>query len=109
VRCWTGWAAPMTRSGPAGHDRCVLRHVLAVRLRGSGLVRWPLVTWPLVVRWLHDAVVEDLLDRAGSSLGVAPARPARWSCGARMLRRVWRPSSPEDARARRSARTASTR
>ena len=88
---------------PARHDRCVLRHVLAVRLRRSGRVTW------LVVRWLHDAVVEDLLDRAESSLGVGPAGPAAWSCGVRMLRGLWRLPSPEDARARRSAHTASTR
>ncbi len=88
---------------PARHDRCVLRHVLAVRLRRSGRVTW------LVVRWLHDAAVEDLLHRAESSLGVGPARPTPWSCGVRMLPRLRRLPSPEDARARRSAHTASTR
>lgn len=44
------------------------------------------VLWPLAVRWLHDAVVEDLLDRAEATVGTGPARPARWSPWVRLLR-----------------------
>lgn len=39
--------------------RPVLRHVLQGRARGGMTVRWA-----LVIRWLHDALVEDALDRA---------------------------------------------
>ncbi len=40
------------------------------------------------MRWLHDAVVEDLFDRAERALGTGPARPARWSPWVRALRPI---------------------
>lgn len=67
----------------AGPDRTVVRHVLSARLRGVGLVGWP-----LLFRSLHDALVEDLLDRAESTLGVGPARRHRCSPWVRLVRRV---------------------
>ncbi|GAA4694793.1 hypothetical protein GCM10023215_35570 [Pseudonocardia yuanmonensis] len=66
---------------PRGRDRCVLRHELL--LRTTGAMR---VLWPLAVRPLHDAVLEDLLDTAERALGTGPARPARWSPLVRVLR-----------------------
>ncbi|MCO1659174.1 DUF2867 domain-containing protein [Pseudonocardia humida] len=76
---------------PDGGSGSVLRHVAEGRLTG------PMVLlWPLVVRWLHDAVLEDLLDRAERAAGTGPARPARWSPWVRVLRAVL----AEDARAR---------
>ncbi|MDS1269043.1 SRPBCC family protein [Lipingzhangella sp. LS1_29] len=59
----------------------VLRHTLSMRT--TGLAR---LTWPLVYRPLHDALIEDSLDRAGRALGAAPERPARWSRYVRLLR-----------------------
>ena len=56
-----------------------LRHVLEARTRGSGRL-----SWPLAFRWLHDACVEDALDRAAG----APPRPH--SVGVRLLRRLLR-------------------
>jgi hypothetical protein len=61
----------------------VLRH--EIRARTSGVMR---LAWPLVVRPLHDAVLEDLLDTAEQALGGTPARPARWSPWVRVLRRL---------------------
>ncbi len=61
----------------------VLRHVLDAQPRGAMRL---LV--PLAVRWVHDALLEDALDRAERSLGVGPARPARWSPYVRLLRRL---------------------
>ncbi|WP_433505693.1 DUF2867 domain-containing protein [Pseudonocardia halophobica] len=68
---------------PRGPGRCVLRHDL--RLRTSGAMR---LLWPLAVRPLHDAVLEDLLDTAERALDTGPARPARWSPLVRVLRRA---------------------
>ena len=68
---------------PAGASRTVLRHVL--RARPIGGMR---LLWPLVVRWVHDAVLEDLFDRAEAAVGTGPARPARWSPWVRLLRRL---------------------
>lgn len=67
---------------PAGPSRTLLRHVIEGRLTGS--VR---LLWPLVIRWLHDAVLEDLLDRAEAAVGTEPARPARWSPWVRLWQR----------------------
>ena len=60
-------------TGPKGFDgahwfeveevepgRTRLRHTLEVRLSGTARL-----TWPFVIRWLHDALLEDALDRAG--------------------------------------------
>jgi hypothetical protein len=66
----------------AGPDGTMLRHVLEGRL--SGVAR---LTWPLAIRWLHDAVLEELLDNAGRAIGAPPARPAQWSPWVRLMRR----------------------
>ena len=68
---------------PAGADRCVVQHVLQGRLVG-GMV----LAWPLAVRWAHDAVVEQLMDRVAVALGVPPGPSVHWSPGARLLRRA---------------------
>jgi hypothetical protein len=67
---------------PHARDGCsVVRHVLEGRLYGLAQLRWP-----VAVRWLHDALVEDLLDRAELEVQGSVARPARWSPWVRLLR-----------------------
>lgn len=61
-------------------DSCVLRHVISARPHGLGHL-----LWPLAVRWLHDALLEDLLDRAADSVGHPPARRAKWSPWVRIM------------------------
>lgn len=61
----------------------LLRHVLKMRTEGPALL-----TWPLMFRPMHDALIEDSLDRAERSLGREPARPNRWSARVRLLRRA---------------------
>jgi hypothetical protein len=58
-----------------------LRHTLTGR--PHGVMR---LGWPLAVRWLHDALIEDLLDNAARAAGHPPVRPARWSPWVRLLR-----------------------
>lgn len=70
-------------AGTPGH--CRLTHLIKGRARG----RMRLI-WPLVLRWLHDALLEDLLDRAELSATGTVARPARWSPAVRLLRRAAR-------------------
>lgn len=67
----------------AGPGRTVLRHVVEARM--SGRMRF---AWPVAVRWLHDALIEDLFDNAERVLGVGPTRPARWSPWVRLVRRL---------------------
>jgi hypothetical protein len=68
---------------PLAADRTLLRH--EIEARTTGRMR---LGWPLAVRWLHDAVLEDLLDRAQDAVGAPPARRARHSAWVRVLRWV---------------------
>lgn len=66
---------------PIDDDSCRLRHVLEARPLG----RMRLLL-PTVIRWLHDAVVEDLLDNTERAVTGAVARPYRYSLWVRLLR-----------------------
>jgi hypothetical protein len=57
-----------------------LRHILEMTPRGTALL-----TWPLIFRPLHDALLEDCLDNAALALNEAP-RDRRWSFIVRLLR-----------------------
>lgn len=70
---------------PAGDGTCVLRHDLVMRTHGPARI-----TWPLVFRPLHDALIEDSLDLAVRRLGSDLAAPSRWSPWVRLLRVVIR-------------------
>lgn len=73
-----GFEAEAARDG----RRTVLRHVLVMRAEGPALL-----SWPLVFRPLHDAILEDSLDRAERSLGAEPEETC-WSLRVRVLRGV---------------------
>ncbi|OLT10771.1 hypothetical protein BJF78_05365 [Pseudonocardia sp. CNS-139] len=68
------------RAGPG----TLLRHTIDGRTRGAMRLGWP-----LGVRWLHDALLEDLLDNAERATGREPGRPARWSPWVHVLTRVF--------------------
>lgn len=68
--------------GPLGDGRCLVRHEIVGR--ATGTMR---ILWPLVVRPLHDAVIEDLLDNAERVATGTVASPANWSAWVRLLRR----------------------
>jgi len=62
----------------AGSGRVCLRHVIDAQ--PTGAMR---VFWPLAVRWLHDALIEDAFD--GAELTLADAAPSR-RCYGRWVR-----------------------
>ncbi|CAM5280456.1 SRPBCC family protein [Streptomyces abikoensis] len=66
---------------PAGERGTVLRHTLAMAARGPARL-----TWPLFWRPLHDACIEDSLDRAERACTGTVVRPARWSPYVKALR-----------------------
>ncbi|MFI6154324.1 SRPBCC family protein [Kitasatospora sp. NPDC051170] len=66
---------------PADDGGAVLRHTLAMTTRGAARL-----TWPLAFRRLHDALLEDSLDRAERVCGSEPRTPANWSRYVRLLR-----------------------
>lgn len=85
------------RVEPAG-DASVLVHDLVGRASG-GMV----LAWPLAVRWLHEAVLQDALDNAERAATGIVRRPARWTPWVRLLRRAMTPAPapvalPEGAR-----------
>ncbi|MEU9506940.1 hypothetical protein AB0D32_11740 [Micromonospora sp. NPDC048170] len=67
-------------------DRCcLLRHSLVMT------TRWPAwLSWPMVYRPLHDALIEDSLDTAARHLGLASPPSRRWSRRVRALRSLIR-------------------
>jgi hypothetical protein len=65
-----------------GTSGTTLRHTIDMSLAGSALL-----TWPIAIRPLHDALVEDALTNAQLALG-EQATPRPWSPWVRLLRRV---------------------
>jgi hypothetical protein len=64
----------------SAHNSVLLRHTIEMKLNGSALF-----IWPLVIRPLHDALIEDALSTAQASLGMAPQmRP--WSPWVKLIR-----------------------
>ena len=61
-------------------DGATLRHVVEAECRG-----WSRLAWPLVIRPLHDALHEDVLDRAEAAVG-GPVRSRDWPRRVRLLR-----------------------
>jgi hypothetical protein len=57
-----------------------LRHILEMRTVGLGRI-----IWPLVIRPLHDALLEDALDQAEAHLGGHPVKQ-EWSIWVKFLR-----------------------
>ncbi|MEV7008389.1 SRPBCC family protein [Streptosporangium sp. NPDC051022] len=71
----------ITAQGPG---RCRLTHTIVGTVEGRMAV-----LWPLVIRWMHEALVHDLFDNAErAATGRMSRRPARWSLWVRLLRRL---------------------
>ena len=99
-----------------GHELSVIpvdAHRVEVRHRLTGTPTGAMrLGWPLAFRWLHDALIEDLLDNAERELTGAVARPATWSPYVRQLRalgrRRARRAAPDTANTPGRANTAGT-
>lgn len=65
---------------PLGDGATLLRHTIDMRATGPALL-----TWPVAIRPLHDALIEDALAQAQASLGLAPV-VAPWSGWVKLLR-----------------------
>ncbi|HEX2133023.1 MAG TPA: SRPBCC family protein [Actinophytocola sp.] len=70
---------------PTGGGETELAHLMVLRLRHPA---W--CTYPLLWRPLHDAVLEDSLDRAERELTGTVRAPARWSPYVRLPRNLAR-------------------
>lgn len=68
---------------PKSEGCTILRHTIDMKTQGAALL-----SWPLVFRPLHDALLEDLLTHAQAALGAVPSvRP--WSLWVKFLRWVF--------------------
>ncbi len=75
-------------------ERVVIRHVLEAECSVS---TWLL--WGVIIRPLHDALLEDALDRAEKAMNPSFDGAARWSAWVRVLRSVLkRPKRSQDQR-----------
>ncbi|MGW7075782.1 DUF2867 domain-containing protein [Streptomyces sp. NPDC054866] len=88
---------------PMGEGRCRVRHVLETELLGGNRL-----LWPVVVRPLHDTIIEEVFDNIERAAAGGCARPVRWSPRVRLYNRLmWsRPETvgiPEAARLIRTA------
>ncbi|MFC4041191.1 DUF2867 domain-containing protein [Dactylosporangium siamense] len=70
------------RLEPDGDGTAVV-HVIRGRLTGGMRV-----LWPVAIRWLHEALLQDLLDNAERAGTGTVRTPARWSPWVRLLRRA---------------------
>ena len=76
------------RVTPDGPQRCELTHTIVASTHG----RMRLL-WPLAVRWLHEALIQDLLDNAERLTTGQLRRPATWSLRVRVMRRAFAPGT----------------
>jgi hypothetical protein len=66
-------------------DATALRHTIDAECGLAAVARWA-----LIIRPLHDALLEDALDKAERSISGDVAHPARWSPWVRTLREMMR-------------------
>jgi hypothetical protein len=64
----------------SSESKTLLRHTIDARITGPALI-----TWPVAIRPLHDALLEDALAQAQASLGLTPVL-APWSIWVKLLR-----------------------
>lgn len=72
-----GWHAVEVLAATPVH--CVLEHRIEMTIEG-----WALLSWPLAIRHLHDACIEDALSKAQVSLGLEP-KAVPWPARVRLL------------------------
>ena len=77
-RGFDGWHGFEVLEATQAH--CVLEHRIEMNAEGPALL-----TWPLAIRHLHDACVEDALTQAQRSLGNTP-KVVPWPLHVRFLR-----------------------
>ena len=62
-----------------------IRHVIRMKLKGAARI-----SWPLVIRWLHDALIEDAFDKTEAYISSQPVKQRTWSLWVRLLRHIFK-------------------
>jgi hypothetical protein len=61
----------------------ILRHTIDAECNPK-----PWLTWFVMIRPMHNALIEDALDRAQSAVGQAVKRPSRWGLPVKLMRGI---------------------
>lgn len=64
-----------------------LRHVIDITTTGLALL-----SWPLAIRWLHDALIEDAFDKVENHF-TSKEKNTEWSWWVKILRKVMKPKN----------------
>ena len=64
------------------HQQTEIKHIIDMNISGPALL-----TWPLAVRWLHDALIEDAFDKVENQF-IASQKRTEWSRWVKFLRGV---------------------
>jgi hypothetical protein len=67
------------------HDVTELKHTISMRLSGSAAF-----LYPLAIRWLHDAYIEDAFDKVENHFTTIK-KSSEWSIWVKLLRIIFKP------------------
>lgn len=62
-----------------------IKHTITMNISGTALL-----TWPLAIRWLHDALIEDAFDKVENHF-TQVKKTSSWNMWVRILRAVMKP------------------
>ncbi len=65
-------------------DKTELKHTIDMTVSGKGIF-----TWYIAVKWLHDALLEDCLDKAENHF-LTDKKKTKWNLWVIFLRRLFR-------------------
>ena len=66
-------------------DKTELKHSIRMAIRGQALL-----SWPLSIRWLHDALIEDAFDTIENNF-LSIKKKSQWNIWVRFLRKLLKP------------------
>ena len=66
-------------------DQTELKHTIKMKTAGSGTL-----AWIFAIRWLHDALVEDALDKVENHFG-GEKKKTKWNLWVKILRSILNP------------------
>jgi len=69
---------------PIADDRTIIKHTINAQLNVKGLI-----LWYLVVKWLHDALLEDCLDKIENNLEQSNAK-TNYNPWVKILRKIFK-------------------
>lgn len=66
-------------------NKTELKHIIDMKIKGPALL-----SWPVAIRWLHDAYIEDAFDKVENYFS-NEGKVTEWSPWVKLLRKLLRP------------------